>query len=154
MVNEDKPEEARNIFNIIKYLKENGKINDYSDIGILSRSVKGNKFKDLIGLLENHNETHPDDEIPFQIRGLNNLIEKDEVKSILTLMYHLVQDDDPHNRIMTRWNMEWLNLKAYTGADFNQVLFDLSDDTKNSAVFSTEMMKYWMRYLSMLKGQC
>ena len=131
MVNEDKLEEARNIFNIIKYLKENGKINDYSDIGILSRSVKGNKFKDLIELFESHNETHPDDEIPFQIRGLNNLIEKDEVKSILTLMYHLVQDDDPHNRIMTRWNMEWLNLKAYTGADFNQVLFDLSDDTKS-----------------------
>ena len=130
MLNEDKASEARNIFNIIKYLKENGKINSYSDIGILSRSVKGDKFKDLIELFDEHNEQNPEDKIPYQIRGLSNLLKKDEIRSILTLMYHLVQDENPHNHIMDQWTSDWLNLKAYTGANFNQVLFDLSEDTK------------------------
>lgn len=131
MLNEDKASEARNIFEIIKYLKREGKINSFSDIGILSRSVKGNKFKDLIELLNEHNKTHSESEkIPYKIRGLSNILERDEVKSILTLMYHLVQDEDPHNHIMDKWTSDWLNLKAYTGANFNQVLFDLSDDTK------------------------
>ena len=131
MLNEDKATEARNLFEIIKYLKKEGKINDYSDIGILARSVKGKKFEDLINLLDEHNLENPDDKIPYEIRGLSNLINRDEVKSILTLMYHLVQDENPHNHIMDKWTSDWLNLKAYTGANFNQVLFDLSEDTKN-----------------------
>lgn len=130
LLNEDKKSEARNLFEIIKYLKKEGKINHYSDIGILSRSVKGIKFADLIGLFEEHNAQNPDDRIPYRIRGLSNILDRDEIKSILTLMYHLVQDENPHNHIMDKWTSKWLNLKAYTGANFNQVLFDLSDDTK------------------------
>ena len=131
MLNEDKASEARNLFEIIKYLKDEGKINHYSDIGILARSVRGGKFRDLIGLLDEHNLTHPESEkIPYNIKGLSNILKQDEIKSILTLMYHLVQDENPHNHIMDRWTSNWLNLKAYTGANFNQVLFDLSDDTK------------------------
>ena len=131
MLNEDKASEARNLFEIIKYLKKEGKINHYSDIGILSRSVRGGKFKDLIGLLDEYNSTNPDDIIPYKIRGLSNILNQDEMKSILTLMYHLIQDEDPHNHIMDKWTSDWLNLKAYTGVNFNQVLFDLSDDTKD-----------------------
>lgn len=131
LLNEDKASEAKNLFEIIKYLKNNGKINHYSDIGILSRSVKGKKFTDLIGLLEEHNSQNPNDKIPYQIRGLRNILKRDEIKSILTLMYHLIQDENPHNHIMDKWTSDWLNLKAYTGANFNQVLFDLSEDTKN-----------------------
>lgn len=132
LLNEDKASEARNIFEIIKYLKKEGKINHYSDIGILARSVKGTKFQDLIDLFNEHNSTHPDDEkIPYKIKGLSNILKRDEIKSILTLMYHLVQDENPHNFIPDRWTSEWLNLKAYTGANFNQVLFDLSDETKD-----------------------
>ena len=131
LLNEDKASEAKNIFEIIKYLKKEDKINNYSDIGILSRSVKGGKFKDLIEFFEEHNATHCEDEkIPYQIKGVSNILKQDEVKSILTLMYHLVQDEDPHNHIMDKWTSDWLNLKAYTGANFNQVLFDLSEDTK------------------------
>lgn len=130
MLNEDKASEATNIFEIIKYLKKEGKINNYSDIGILSRSVSGGKFNDLLNLLEEHNLKNPDDKIPYEIKGLNDLIEKDEIKSIITLMYHLVHDDNPHNYTMNRWNLDWLNLKAFTGANFKQVLFDLSEDTK------------------------
>lgn len=131
MINEDKASEARNIFEIIKYLKKEGKINSYSDIGILSRSVRGGKFRDLIELLDEHNLSHSDEEkIPYNIKGLSNIMKRDEVKSILTLMHHLIQDENPHNHIMDKWTSDWLNLKAYTGANFNQVLFDLSDDTK------------------------
>lgn len=132
LLNEDKASEARNIFEIIKYLKREGKINHYSDIGILARSVKGSKFRDLIEFLDGHNLNHPDNEqIPYNIRGLSNILDRDEMKSVLTLMYHLVQDEDPHNHIMDKWTSDWLNLKAYTGANFNQVLFDLSDETKD-----------------------
>ena len=130
MINEDKASEAKNIFEIIKYLKKEGKINDYSDIGILSRSISGNHFKDLLNLFEKHNLENPNDKIPYEIRGLNNLIQKDEIKSILTLMYHLIHDDSSHNFIMDSWTLDWLNLKAFTGANFNQVLFELSEDTK------------------------
>lgn len=130
MVNEDNDAEALNIFKIIRYLIDTGKVNGPSDIGILTRSVRGKRVSKLIELLDDYNDTH-EDKIPYQIRGLSDLIKKDEIKSILTLMYHLVQDGNPHNHIMNRWNFDWLNLKAYTGANFNQVLFDLSDETKD-----------------------
>ena len=122
---EDAKSEAENIFNIIKYLKSEGKIIKYSDIGILTRSVKGKSrcISNLIQLLI-------EDNIPYQIKGLGDLAKRDEIKSILTLMFHLVEDDNPHSHILNRWQKDWLNLKAYTGENFNQVLFNLSDETK------------------------
>lgn len=125
LLNDNNKDEANNIFNIIKSLKEDGKIRRYSEIGILTRTVKGSSscIDSLIGLLE-------DDNIPYQIKGRNDLLEKDEIKSVLTLLFHLVQDDDPHSHIMNSWQKDWLNLRAYTGEEFNQILFNLSDDTK------------------------
>ncbi|MCQ2971658.1 MAG: ATP-dependent helicase [archaeon] len=125
LINENEKIEALNIFNIIKYLKSNNKVKNYADIGILSRSVKGSSrcIKYLIELLE-------ENDISYQIKGLNDLIKKDEIKSILTLLFHLVSDDDPESYMMNKWQLDWLNLKAYTGANFNQILFELSDETK------------------------
>lgn len=123
--NDDKNEEAENILNTIKYLYDNKIIENYNEIGILSRSVKVNNcIGPLIKLLKENN-------IPYEIKGLNNLLEKPEVKSLLTLYYHLIRDDNPHSHIFNRWESDWLNLKAYTGENFKQKFIDLSEDTKD-----------------------
>ena len=122
IVNENSEEEGNNIFKIITYLIDNNKINKLSDIGILFRSVKSSKSRCIGTLLENLDSAG----INYQISGLNDLIERDEIKSVLTLFYHLISDDDPHKYFFNRWEVEWLNLKAYA----DQILFDLSDETK------------------------
>ena len=115
--------EAKNICEIIKYLYDNKKVKNYSEIAVLSRSIKKSSITNLIRQLEKSN-------IPFRVKGRNDLIDNDEVKSILTLLFHLVRSNDPHYHITIKWE-EWLNLKAYTGANFNQKLFSLSDETKS-----------------------
>ena len=122
LVNEDKDAEALNIFKIIQYLIDNKKVNKLSDIGLLFRSVKTSSSRCVGSLIE----LLDDAGINFQISGLNDLIKQDEIKSILTLFYHLVSDDDPHKHFFNRWERDWLNLKAYA----DQILFDLSDETK------------------------
>ena len=122
LVNENSVVEAANIFNVIKYLIENNKVNKLSDIGILFRSLNKSSSRCIEGLLEKLNE----DGIDYQIRGLSDLIDQPEIKSVLTLFYHLISDDDPHKHFFNRWEADWLNLKAYA----DQILFELSDETK------------------------
>ena len=122
LVNENSGVEANNIFNIITYLIDNGKINNLSDIGILFRSLKSSNSRCIASLLEKLDEA----DINYQIRGLSNLAEQSEIRSALTLFHHLVSDDDPHKYFFNRWEADWLNLKAYA----DQILFNLSDETK------------------------
>lgn len=122
LVNENSGVEANNIFNIITYLIDNGKINNLSDIGILFRSLKSSNSRCIASLLEKLDEA----DINYQIRGLSNLAEQSEIRSVLTLFHHLVSDDDPHKYFFNRWEADWLNLKAYA----DQILFNLSDETK------------------------
>ena len=114
--------EAENITEIVKYLHDTGKIENFREIAVLTRSVKKATIRNLVKEFKKN-------DIPFVVKGRDDLIEKDEVKSILTLLFHLVRSNDPHYHITIRWE-KWLNLKAYTGADFEQKLFDLSDKTK------------------------
>ena len=113
--------EAENILKIIQYLIDKKKINRLSDIGILFRSVKSSSSRCIGPLLEKLEENDIDVEI-----NTNDLLEKDEIKSVLTLFYHLVSDDNPHKTFFNRWEKDWLNLKAYA----DQILFKLSDETK------------------------
>lgn len=126
MVSDSNKSEASQIIQLIKHLKQENKIYDYSDIGILARSVKNdtNCINPLIELLE-------DEKIPYQVKGRNDLLDRDEIKSILTLIYHVIKDEDENPHIFNKWDKDWLNLKAFTGENFNQVLFDLSDETKS-----------------------
>ena len=124
LVNQSSESEAENIFEIIKYLHDTGKIENYNEIAILSRSIKYNRTaKELVQIFNNN-------EIPYHIRGIPDLFEKPEIKSILTLIHHLIDDSDSCSHKFTSWEVDWLTLKAYTGKNFNQVLFDLSDETK------------------------
>ena len=125
MVSEDGASEAENILEIIKFIQSDKNMN-LSDIGILSRSVKSSAsscFKTLLKLLEENN-------INYQINGIGDLKDNEELKYLLTLMYHLIQDDDPYDSFVPRDVTDWLNLKTLTGANGNKVLFELSEDTK------------------------
>ena len=124
LVNQSSESEAQNIFELIRYMYDTGKIENYNEIAILSRSIKyNNTARELIQLFIKN-------KIPYHVRGVPDLFEKPEVKSVLTLIHHLVDDSDPHSHKFTNWELDWLNLKAYTGENFTQVLFDLSDETK------------------------
>ena len=114
--------EATAIFKVIDYLITNKKVNRLSDIGILFRSIMQSGSRCIGPLLEKLKSA----EIEYSI-STADLIEQDEIKSVLTLFYHLVSDDDPHKHIFNRWEKEWLNLKAYA----DQILFELSDETKD-----------------------
>lgn len=124
MVSDDKKTEADNIVDLIEHLKTSDKIKEYNEIGILVRSVKNNSncINSLIENLESKN-------IPYQVKGRNDLLERDEIKSILTLFFYIIKNNK-NTHIFNRWQKDWLNLKAFTGANFNQVLVNLSDDTK------------------------
>ena len=124
MVNEDKTTEAENILEIIKYVMADKRMN-LSDIGILMRSVKSASscFNTLAELLEKNS-------INYHVRGIGDLAGNEDLKYILTLMYHLIQDDDPYYTFVPRDTSDWLNLKTLTGANENKTLFELSDDTK------------------------
>ena len=115
--------EAKNITQIIRYLYDRDKIERYNEIAVLTRSMKSPTVTNLIRLLDKNN-------IPFSVEGRNDLLYNDEVKSILTLLFHLVRNNDPHYPVTLKWE-EWLNLKAYTGEIFEQKLFNLSDETKS-----------------------
>lgn len=125
MVSEDGKNEAENIIEIIKYIQADEKMN-LSDIGILSRSVRPSAsscFRELLELLEKN-------DINYQIIGIGDLEDNEELKYVLTLMYHLIQDDDPYYTFVPSETADWLNLRTLTGANENKVLFELSDETK------------------------
>lgn len=125
LINEDSKSEAERIVETIEHLYYSGKIENYNEVGILLRSVKSesNCIDPLIKLLNEKN-------IPFQVKGRSDLLLRDEIKSILTLLYHIIRNEDENNHVFNSWERDWLTLKAFTGAKFNQVLVNLSDETK------------------------
>ncbi|MDO5849484.1 MAG: ATP-dependent DNA helicase [Methanobrevibacter sp.] len=120
-VSEDNVEEAYNIVEFIKNLKENNKIENYSDIAILFRSLKGQTPKNLTELFE-------DEEIPYEIKNFSNLFESDDVRSFITLLHYVLPEPfKPYH--LTKWEKDWLNLRAFTGETFEPTLWELSDET-------------------------
>ena len=119
MTSDDKKAEAQNIVNLIEFLKYKGL--KLSDIGILFRSVKSSSscFNTLTELLDEKN-------ITYHVKGRGDLKDIDEIKYVLTLMYHLIQDDDEYYTFVSRYSADWLNLKTLTS---DNALFKLSDDT-------------------------
>lgn len=119
----DPQEEAQKIFNLIKDLKDNGKIRKYSDVAILYRSIVSNK--NIPFLIDKFKKN----DISYHISGTENLIESDEVKSILTLFYYIARKLD-HSYGMSNLEKEWLNLRAFCGIDFIPKFRKLSVETK------------------------
>ncbi len=121
--NDDYIGEADKIFNLVKDLKESGKIKQYSDVAILYRSVISNKNIPI--LIEEFKKNN----IPYHISGTTDLIESDEVKSILTLFYYITRKLD-NSYGMSGLEKDWLNLKAFCGYDFTPKFRELSSQTK------------------------
>lgn len=119
----DHQEEAQKIFNLIKDLKDNGKIRQYSDVAILYRSIVSNK--NIPFLIDEFKKN----DISYHISGTEDLIESDEVKSILTLFYYIARKLD-HSYGMSNLEKEWLNLRAFCGIDFIPKFRKLSVETK------------------------
>lgn len=119
----DPQEEAQKIFNLIKDLKDNGKIRQYNDVAILYRSIVSNK--NIPFLIDEFKKN----DISYHISGTEDLIESDEVKSILTLFYYIARKLD-HSYRMSNLEKEWLNLRAFCGIDFIPKFRKLSVETK------------------------
>lgn len=119
----DPQEEAQKIFNLIKDLKDNGKIRQYNDVAILYRSIVSNK--NIPFLIDEFKKN----DISYHISGTENLIESDEVKSILTLFYYIARKLN-HSYGMSNLEKEWLNLRAFCGIDFIPKFRKLSVETK------------------------
>lgn len=119
----DPQEEAQKIFNLIKDLKDNCKIRQYNDVAILYRSIVSNK--NIPFLIDEFKKN----DISYHISGTEDLIESDEVKSILTLFYYIARKLD-HSYGMSNLEKEWLNLRAFCGIDFIPKFRKLSVETK------------------------
>lgn len=119
----DPQEEAQKIFNLIKDLKDNGKIRQYSDVAILYRSIVSNK--NIPFLIDEFKKN----DISYHISGTEDLIESDEVKSILALFYYIARKLD-HSYGMSNLEKEWLNLRAFCGIDFIPKFRKLAVETK------------------------
>ena len=119
--NESYDVEANNIFKLIKTLIETKNIKD-EDIAVLYRTHNNKTLPELINLFEEHN-------INYSIRGQSDLADKDDVKSVILLLWYITRKTNL-GHIPSRDELNELNLKAFCGDYFNPVFFSLEDETK------------------------
>lgn len=106
----NKDEQGYNIANLIKYLKDSGKLKNYKDVGILLRSINPDVLAPIISEFEKEG-------IPYDLPVSTSIMECDEVKAIITLLWYLKPEGDKY--IPTRWEQDWLNLKSFDNPYFN-----------------------------------
>jgi len=118
--NNSPEEEYRGIAYIIKNLKDLGKISKYSDVCVLFRSHRDKK--------EILNEFKKQD-IPYYLKGIDDLIYQDEVKAVLALLWYLL----PFNPTLIAYygdGGQWINLSSFTDRYYNAgKIFKLSKKT-------------------------
>lgn len=119
--NENSEEEAEKIYEIIKYLKDNDLIEDYSDIAVLYRKHSDKTLTYLTQKLT-------DDNIEFSIKGQKDLSKQDEVKSIMTLMWYISRKIDV-GHIPSKDELKEYNLKAFCGEYFDTIFWKLNQST-------------------------
>lgn len=116
-------EEAHKIFNIIKTLKDENKIRDYSDVAVLSRKNSNKTITKLIDLfIEN--------DVGFTIKGLSDLDKKDEIKCFITMLWYVIRSTYK-GYVPSNDELSELNLKAFCGEYFNPTFWSLSKETKD-----------------------
>lgn len=114
-------EEAQTIFNTINYLVENKNLK-YEDIAVLYRKHYNKTVPALIELFNEHN-------IDFTIRGQADLKDRNEVKSIIILLWYLTRRVDNYY-ISSADELKDLNLKGFCGESFEPSFWSLEDETK------------------------
>lgn len=123
LIRNDNPEsEVQNIYDIITYLKETGKINDYGEVAVLYRNHSNKSVANLIDKLEEAG-------IDYTIRGQKNLSKQNEVQSILAMLWYITRKVRPGS-IPASDELKETNLKMFCGDYFEPAFWSLSDDTK------------------------
>ena len=111
--NEVKDIEFSNISKLINHLKDTGKIEKYSDVGILFRnmnSVNGLSIGRKLDVLEENN-------IPFNLDVPEKLEDVNEIKICVALLSYIRRINPP---VFTSFEKEWLNLKFFTSDTFKE----------------------------------
>ena len=118
--NNSPEEEYRGIAYIIKNLKDLGKISKYSDVCVLFRSHRDKKE-----ILDEFKKQ----DIPYYLKGIDDLIYQDEVKAVLALLWYLL----PFNPTLIAYygdGGQWINLSSFTDRYYNAgKIFKLSKKT-------------------------
>ena len=111
--------EFSNITSIIKSLRDDKKIKRLSDIAVLFRTnEEAMEFSNYLNA----------NKIPFYLKGNKDLLERDEIKSILLLFWYLMPYEDKTNFVYR--SDEFLNLKGFS-MGFLDTFIKLSEETKN-----------------------
>lgn len=111
LIRNDSPNtEAQNIFDIITYLKETGKINDYGEVAVLYRNHSNKSVANLIDKLEEAG-------IDYTIRDQRNLSKQNEVQSILAILWYITRKARPGS-IPASDELKETNLKMFCGDYF------------------------------------
>ena len=122
MLENRKDEEYRGIAYIVKNLKSSGKIAKYSDVCILFRSHKDKK--DILEEFEKEN-------IPYYLKGIDDLIYQDEVKAVLALLWYMLPFD-PTRIAYYGDGGQWINLSSFTDIYYeSSKVFRLSAKTQD-----------------------
>ena len=120
--NTSNEDEYKGIAYIIRNLKDLGKISKYSDVCILFRSH--NDKKDILDEFEKQN-------IPFYLKGIDDLIYQDEVKAVLALLWYMM----PFNPLNLNYygdRGQWINLSSFTDKYYNSSkIFKLTPKTQD-----------------------
>lgn len=125
--NEDSKEEAENIYNVIKYLKERELIKYYCDIAVLYRKHSDKTIENLI------KKFNCDDDIDFSFRGQSDLSQQAEVKSMITMLWYVsrkTHDGYVPSKDELDKSKE-LNLKAFCSDYFKPSLAESTKDYLN-----------------------
>ena len=119
--NKSDEEEYKGIAYIIRNLKNSGKITKYSDVCVLFRSHRDKKE-----ILEEFDRQN----IPYYLKGIDDLIYQDEVKAILTLIWYMLPFSP--SRISYYGDKgQWINLSSFTDKYYHaSKIFKLSHKTQ------------------------
>ncbi|MEE1116831.1 ATP-dependent helicase, partial [Methanosphaera sp.] len=130
--------EAENIAMLIKSLKNENKIKNYSDIGLLFRGIQGfgNLKKSLVNILEKFEEYS----IPYNIHNNSSLTDKKEVKVMMTLLWYMKKSSS--RTYYSKTEREWLNYRIFSeiGDCLNlseetcQILSDIEDKFEEDVI--------------------
>lgn len=103
-------QQAQKIVDLVKYLKSSGKIQRYSEIGLLFRSITST----VVNILS---DKFTEENIGFDLVSNEGLSDRDEVRALITLFWYLRKIGDKY--IPSKWEKNWLNLDAFSNPYLN-----------------------------------
>ena len=109
----DKGEQARKIVSVIKHLKKEGKIQNYSDVGLLFRATTMYQIEALLDELKAN-------EIKYHIQGAPDFENYPEVECVLLLLWYFTK---------TMPEEDVFNLREFADINLNKTMFKLSEST-------------------------